>query len=53
MQDYGHDVEKFNAEHRYQDGCRLGRMVGSDITECSTHGALVVHGVPALLRTIS
>jgi hypothetical protein len=50
--DYGTDVERFNTEHNVKNGCRLGRTVGSDITECDTHGAWVEHGVPRLLRSI-
>lgn len=51
-QDYGTDVDRFNAEHSVRLGCRLGRTVGSDYTECDTHHAFVKHGVPPLLRNI-
>jgi hypothetical protein len=49
---YGGDVDRFNAEHGVKQGCSLGRVVGSDVTECQTHGAWVSHGVPSLLRDI-
>src|SRR5690349_3856399 len=52
MKDYGTDVEQFNTEHNWENGCRLGRTVGSDYTECDTHHAYVKHGVPPLLRNI-
>jgi hypothetical protein len=52
MKDYGTDVERFNAEHNWKLGCKLGRTVGSDRTECGTHHAWVKHGVPTLLRDI-
>ena len=52
VEDYGFDVDRFNAEHNHANGCRLGRVVGSDITECDTHNAYVAHGVPELLRDI-
>lgn len=50
--DYGTDVERFNREHSVALGCKLGRTVGSDYTECDTHHAWVKHDVPALLRDI-
>lgn len=52
MKDYGTDVDRFNDEHGYKQGCKMGRTVGSDYTECDTHHAFVKHGVPALLRNI-
>lgn len=51
VRDYGYDVPAFNSAHAYNQGCRLGRTVGSDTTECDTHGAYVSHGVPIILRT--
>ena len=47
MKDYGTDVERFNAEHNHTEGCSLGRLAGSDYTECSTH-----YAVPEILRGI-
>ena len=52
MNDYGYDVESFNADHNYENGCRLARTAGSDYTDCDTHHAYVKHGVPALLRYV-
>lgn len=52
VEDYGTDVKKFNEDHGVLKGCKLGRTVGSDYTECNTHHAYVKHGVPALLRYI-
>jgi hypothetical protein len=46
---YGNDVVRFNRDHAYPN-CKMGRYPGSDVTECDTHGAYVVHGVPAILR---
>lgn len=49
---YDTDVERFNRDHNWRNGCKLGRTVGSDYTECDTHHAWVKHGVPPLLRDI-
>jgi hypothetical protein len=46
---YGEDVDRFNADHRYPT-CKMGRYPGSDTTECDTHGAYVSHGIPVILR---
>lgn len=50
--DYGHDVQRFNSDHNWLNGCELARTPGSSVTECDTHHAYVSHDVPELLRDV-